>query len=475
MVKKYRYHIALFLIALISFSACKSTKIEPVVINGQEYISLKSFDICDNGKEDVTSEIQAILNTHRNVYFPKGDYRIDKSFRGKHNSQSLIITNNTSARKILFDKEARLIVKDDSGFVRAKSVVFKIYTESGSIDEVTIDGLTIWVDPQEVSKHITGIFAIENNGYAIKNLKLQNCSLYNMTGAGILTYAQRNEFTNIHTENCGSHGIGALNPYNLGKKHYLFIDGHTSINDKGCSIDFSGATPSDNSRLAKSDDKWTGIATNIKSINSTRGIKTAGYWNLKMENVEIRDPEHYGFFINKNAPGMSIHLKNFEVIGAGDVAFSLSGDTKLVGDSIRIFNCGGGINATRTEFHFNNLTIEGEGNMKFGMRLNNNGSVNDFSISGIKDEYAPIWIKGEVVKLTNGRIFNNNAPYGILVHKSPRDVEISNIEFGAGINKRSEGQDILVLQEKGKLKVADHTNGDKIKITNKSRIKIIEQ
>ena len=114
-----------------------------------------------------------------------------------------------------------------------------------------------------------------------------------MSGAGIVTYALKTTLNNIYTENTSSHGIGALNPYNLGKEHYLYIDGYTSVNDKAYSIDFSGTEHAQNRVAADPKDIWTGVAKNITSINSKRGIKTAGHWNLYLENVNVKNSSIY--------------------------------------------------------------------------------------------------------------------------------------------------------------------------------------
>ena len=430
-----------------------------------------------NGKNDDTKAIQNAFNHEKNVKFPKGRYLINSSSNGIHNAQSLIITNKTKVRNIIFEDGAELYIGNDFNFKGSKNSIIKIYTESGNIDSIRITGLKIFAENINYTRNHTGLFAIENNGFEIQNLEISKASFYNLSGAGIITYALKTELSNIYTENTSSHGIGALNPYNLGKEHFLYIDGYTSINDRAYSIDFSGTEHADNRKVADSLDVWTGIAKNIKSINSKRGIKTAGYWNLHMENVEIINSAVYGLFINKDAPGRKITFKNMTIDNSGDAGLSLSGRTGFEGQNLKLINCKMGAILQNVDVKLKNIYFDGKGNSQKGIRFQGSGIIEDFIVTGVKDEYA-VWITAKNAILKNGKIFNNDCHTGLLIHETPENVIIDNIVIYDERTNPIQVRDVMVLQKKGKIKIIEPALGlrdskyKKLNIENKSGIRI---
>jgi len=278
-----------------------------------------------------TDALQRAFNENTYVYIPKGNYAIRKTTqRAEHNPNALYITDRSKVRHIIFEDDAWLTVDDDRNFVGTKNNIIKLMPVSRSIDSFRIDGLNIRMDKQRVKTENTGFFACEKAGREIKRLIINDAQIINCTNLGLLTYAKSNYFKNIYTEGNLNHAIGARNPYNHGVLHHLEIDGHNSIDDGEYSIDFSGSSTNGDWTIANPGDRWTGKVSNVKSVRSKRGIKTAGYWDLEMYNIQVIEPKVYGFFINKSAPGTTIKIDSMLIRGArNEFAMSLSGVCNL--------------------------------------------------------------------------------------------------------------------------------------------------
>jgi hypothetical protein len=469
--------LLLYIIVLINVVNSCVVKDKELLVNNLKYRSVKDYGALGNGIEDDVSSIQRAFDMEENIFFPKGNYLIRSSFGGTHNPQSLIITNKSKVRSIEFEEGAQLYIGEDFAFEGIKSAVIKIFTESGDIKNLKINGLKIYSENISYTRAHTGVFAIENNGYEIHNLEINNASFYNMSGAGIVTYALKTTLNNIYTENTSSHGIGAVNPYNLGKEHYLYIDGYTSVNDKAYSIDFSGTEHAQNRVAADPKDTWTGVAKNITSINSKRGIKTAGHWNLYLENVNVKNSSIYGFFINKDAPGRKIVFKNLTIENSGDAGLSLAGKTGFEGENLTLINCKMGAQFQNVDANIKNLNIDGKGQSKMGLRFQGSGSVSDFTVTGINDEFA-VWITAKDATFKNGKIFNNDSSYGLIVHENAENIIIDNVEIYDDRSKPIQIKDIMVIQKAGKLKIIEpiidkrSNEKNKLKVENRSGIKI---
>lgn len=462
-----RIFISILIIFIINSCVSKKTFI---YVNGIKFATVQNYGAKGNGKNDDALSIQEAFQNEKNLYFPKGKYLIGSAFDGIHNLQSLIITDKTKARHIVFEKGAELYVKEDFPFNGIKNAILKIYTKSGDIDKIRIQGLTIFAENVSYSRAHTGVFAIENQGYEIKDLQIEDASFYNLSGAGIVTYALKTTLHNIYTENTTSNGMGSLNPYNLGREHYFFVDGYTSVNDKGYSIDFSGTEHAENRSIADPRDTWTGVAKNITSINSKRGIKTAGHWNLYLENVSIINPSIYGFFINKDAPGRKIKFKNMRIINSGDAGLSLAGNTGFEGDSLSLINCKMGAQIQNSDINITRMLIDGKGNAKMGLRFQSNGIISDFTVTGISDEYA-VWVTAKKATLNNGKIFNNNSICGLLIHEAAEKTIIDNVEIYDDRENPVQNKDIFVIQKQGRLKII---NSNEERTSKNRRKQIIE-
>lgn len=474
--------ISHFILVLFLNFNCSSSKRNFFVFENVTFESIRAHGAKGDGKSNDVLAIQNAFDKTENIFFPKGDYLIGSSSGGIHNPQSLLITNLSKVRKIKFEKGARLLIKSNFVSPISKNSILKIYTLSGDIPYLNIDGLEIYQEKEIILTQNTGIFAIENNNFSIKDLHVSNSSFYNLSGAAIITYALRTTLKNIYTENTSSHGIGALNPYNLGKEHFLFIDGYTSMNDKAYSIDFSGVESADNRSISDPRDTWTGVVRNIKSINSKRGIKTAGYWNLDLEDVSIINSSVYGFFINKDAPGRSIKFKNLRIENSANAGLSLVGKTKFEGDSLYLINCKMGAQIQNADVSIRNFFINGLGQAKMGLRLQSSGSITGFVVTGIVEEYA-VWVTGKNVTLKNGKIFNNDSSFGMIIHEKAENITIDNVVFFDDRLKTIQNNDVMVIQEKGNLRIVEVNNESnpnmqrakeirKMKIENRSGIKI---
>lgn len=466
-----------YIFILINVGNSCAVNDKKLLVNNLIYRSVKDYGALGNGIEDDVSSIQRAFDMEENIFFPKGNYLIRSAFDGTHNPQSLIITNKSKVRSIEFEEGAQLYIGEDFAFDGMKSAVIKIFTESGDIKSLKINGLKIYSENIPYTRAHTGVFALENNGYEIHNLEINNASFYNLSGAGIVTYALKTTLNNIYTENTSNHGIGALNPYNLGKEHYLYIDGYTSVNDKAYSIDFSGTEHAQNRVSADPKDTWTGVAKNIKSLNSNRGIKTAGHWNLYLENVSIVNSAVYGFFINKDSPDRKIKFKNLTIENSGDAGLSLSGETGFEGDSLTLINCKMGAIIQKQKVNIKGFYINGMGHAKMGLRFQGSGVITDFVVTGIEDEYA-VWVTAKEGSLRNGKIYNNNSSCGLLIHETPENIIIDNVEIFDDRSDPIQKKDILILQKKGKLSILDSNAGRKdpglrkMVIENRSGIKI---
>ena len=410
-------------------------------------VSVKQFGARGDGKTDDTPAIQLAFDQAKNHIFPAGDYLISSATSmGFHNPGALWITDKTAVRNVTFEEGARLYIDGEFQHDFTTFVILKVLAHEGDISRLTFNNLTMFAEPNIKGRNFTALKAIEHRGNHIKDLRIEKADLRNFAGGGIITYASKTTLKNIRTENMKSHGIGARNPYNLGEIHELYIDGYTSINDDAYSIDFSGTQIGNDASTADPRDSWIGEVRNVRSIGSKRGIKTAGHWNLLLENIEVIDSEIYGFFVNKDAPNHTITIRNLLVQNSGEAGMTLNGKANFVMENIRLVNCAEGLLTHNSKVNIKGLEIDGQGRTAKGVRISRDASIEDFTIDNVVGEY-PMWIIRGDVTLTNGTFRDNNGRYNLLVHKEAGAVVLDNVTF---INKKENllrKGNIISLQE----------------------------
>lgn len=441
-----RPHILVSIISLLlCISACK----QPMQTNSN-YISVKTYGAKGDGKTDDTQAIQNAFDASEYVYFPAGTYRIAAFSKTKHNPAALIISEAQKVRNIKFDDAAKLYLPAKLNWETESMVLLKIIAKKDGLPNIHIDNLSIEAQQRSDSdaRTVMGLKAIEDQS-TIQKLTINNGKITNMPGIALVTYATDNLITNLTSQNNRDGGIGALNPYNQGKVHQLVIENFTSLNDGGYGINFSGATDGQNRKLASDNDIWRGRATNVRCINSERGIKTAGRWDLELNDILIDGSEHYGLFINKDAPKRTINIDGLEIRNTKDAGISLSNKTNVNMRNVKILNCGKGLLTFQCPVRIDSLEIVGAKDANFGLRIANDTHISNFSISGFTEDYVA-WITGGNVTLENGRFFNNNCTYPLLIHEKAAKVTLDNITFDTP-TKRNNSANILSLQKQENL------------------------
>lgn len=381
-----------------------------------------------DGITDDRAAIQAAFQLGKIVTFPKGDYLL----RSKTQNNAFLLIDETNApQQILFEKGARLILAADVPNDYPKPPVLFILAEKGNIKPLTIRGL--YVDGAASQKRIQakGISAYELTGFNIEELILEDVYIENVGGTGIHTQALMNEFSNIRTTNCGKHGIGIVNTTNHGQLHYFYLDGHISMDDGAYAIDFSGLADKKEPKKAMAFDAWEGSAKNVQAIRPRYGIKTAGYWNLELENILIEGSDNNGFFLSKDAPGKQITVKNMRIVNAANNGLSLSGKSSFTGENISIIGCKVGLLIKKTDVVIDSLLIDGKYQNAAGIRMGRSSvTLRNFTIqNNAKADPYPVWINGSEVTLENGVFLNNASPYEIIIKEAAGKVQLKNLHF----------------------------------------------
>ena len=416
----------LFFGLLLLISSCKGAKdLVCQNVEGKQFISIISYNVEGGDTRDDREGIQAAFSREKRIYFPPGTYylkskTIDYAF--------LLWSDRSKVEEIVFAEGAVLKIHPNASTTYEKPSVIGIYANNGDVRKVSIRGINIDGNRENTKLKSTAILVYERAGYNVKRFIASDINIKEMGGGGIFAKALYNDLTNISTNNCGSHGIGSVNTTNFRQLHELYIDGYTSVNDGAYSIDFSGAENKSNRKLASSKDRWKGDVRNVKSIGSKYGIKTAGYWNLNLENIEIIDSENNGFYVSKDAPGMKVVVNNMNIKNVKGNGLYLGGETNFEGSNINIENCRVGLLVDKSKVEIDSITVSGGGISKVGFRISNNVSIENFEVSGITGDY-PIWVTGTNVDLSNGKIYNNNTPYSMVITESASDVELSNLDL----------------------------------------------
>ena len=470
-----RFLTAIIILLCLS---CSRKMTDFVNVNNEKFLSVVNFGAKGNGSSDDRLPIQNAINSGYNLYFPKGKYLLKS--RSTKNTM-LVIKDNNYPAKILFEEGAILIVSPEQPDDYPKTIVLGILTENRDISSIEIDGITILGNSDKHKILNTGITSYSRPGSQVRKLVIRNATFKDMGGSGIISYATKNYFNNIYTENCGSHGIGFNNIENPGILSYVYMDGHTSINDKAYSIDFSGKKDPENPLFAFPEYKWEGEVKNIYSKGSKFGIKTAGYWNLTLDSVIIEDSESNGFFINIDAPGSIIKASNMTIINSKGNGLNLDKKSHFIGKNIKIENAGLAINVVHASVDIQGLAISTDRQTSRGIRVQKTSpscTISDFSINGMpRDEEYPIRIKNARTILSKGKIYNNDSKYQILIYEGAGDITLEKLDFYDSRQKSKEVNGVLSLQKAGKTRIieCDFTGVKGKKIKDQHRKIIIEK
>ncbi|MFT6336927.1 MAG: hypothetical protein ACJATI_003688 [Halioglobus sp.] len=454
---------------LLCCAGCSRKSLKTIKINDNTYVDVTSFDVKGNGKQDDRVNIQKAINSNQNLFFPKGIYLLESY---SEYGGCLLIRKGID---LYFEKGA--ILKISKNFKQGKNpkpAVIFIEAKLNSVDKVIIEGLTIDGNNENHNMVTSGIVAYEYPSFNIKNLILSNVTIRNVDWCGICTYALNNNFYNISTSKCGSHGIAVNNTRNPFQKHYFYLDRYFSENDKAYSIDFGG----------KSEDfPFEGVVENVHSKNSKLGIKTAGCWDLELINVIVENPEFNGFYTNRPAPNNYLKLKNFKVINAKRNGFALSKAYNIEMDSCSAINCKMGLAIIDAIVKVNGLYIQGKKiGESYGIRVKSKKvEMFNFELSQIgKNETYAFWVDVEDGYFKNGKIHNNESPYGMII-KGKGNIKLEEVVFGDTNNRSSNKSEFGIYNDlnDGSIHLKDcqfnnilSTNKFKSKV---KRVKIIEQ
>lgn len=460
------------LLTVFVISCASSNKLK----SKRTFLSVKEFGAHGNGIKDDRKSIQKAFNYADTIYFPPGNYLLSSKSRS---SSILYIDERSKTTTLVFDSLAMLIVSKDLPKDYYKPAVLELRAKYGDIDSFSIYGLNINGNFKKNKLGILGIAAIEESRKSIKKLNLNDIEIFDVGHSGIHTQATRNYFTNIRTTNCGVHGIGIINPKNPHRSTHFYLDNFMSIGDRGYSIDFSGKKYKTNQRKLSHGEKYYGDVKNVISVNSASGIKTAGNWDLSMQNVKIIDSKNNGFFLNHDAAESQILLKNISIIGAKNNGMSLLRKGNLIGNNLKISGCKVGIKIGDCNVNIDSLLIDGKNQNAAGIRMgSSNVKIKNFEIrnNNIKDKY-PIWVSGSKVILENGKIEGNDSEFGLIIHEKARDVVLDNLKIsgnnlkGGILNIQKQGTTILKNTDLSNIKnsgLIDSNN--RIKIDQSSKI-----
>ncbi len=421
---------SIFLLLFISSISCATTQ-KWTLENGEKYLNVSTIGIIGDGKTDNKQAIEDALNRGGNYYFPKGNYLIN-SYTYVYNI--ICVNKNSTGIKLLFDENARVIMADNLIPKGAKGCLFSFISDKANIPFVEIKNLHIEGNKKHQEGMICGILAYEKDKYFIQNFDLQNVTVKNTSSSGIHTEALNNHFSKIKTENCGSHGIGINHTANPNVEHYFYLDGHISINDEAYSIDFSGPSDEKDEKKSKKEYFCKGTAKNITSINALYGIKTAGYWDLDLENVKIINSRNNGFVLSKDAPNKKVTIKNLHVIKCKGNGLYLPAKSNFYGENIKLDSCHAPLIIYNTKTKIKNLQIKndlkniaciqisGEDNPPIEIDsfvIENTNKENTYIISNFNNN----------LKLSNGFIQNNESPYFLYLSPTVKTCELSNMDF----------------------------------------------
>ena len=415
---------------VILFMACATTQKQKKT-NQELYINVNTVGIIGDGKTDNRIAIETALNKGGNYYFPKGIYLIS-SYTYVYNI--IRIADNTTGLKLVFEDGASLKAANNLISDKDKGCLLCFISAKADIPFIKIENLQIDGNKTHQKGMINGVMFYEQPNFFIREVSINKAYIHHTTGGGLHSEALYTNLKNIRTEYCGSHGIGLNQSYNQGTIHTTEIDGHFSMNDEAYSIDFSAPSDENDPKKANPNFQFKGIVKNITSINSTYGIKTAGYWDLEMQNVKIFSSKNNGFFLSKDATNKKVSIRNLHIAHCKGNGLFLAAKSIFWGENITIDSCNAPLTIYETTTDIrglkinNNLknivciTIEGE--------INQRVSIDSFAITGNnEDNTYLITTRNEASKFSNGFIKNNKSPYFLFVGEKVNTCELSNMTF----------------------------------------------
>ncbi len=415
---------------LLMLSSCKSKK--NIIVKEGEFVSVLSFGAKGNGSNNDRPAIQKAFDSGHNIYFPKGEYILKDKTEG---IGFLVINSKIYPNKILFDEGAWLRIDDNPPGDYFKPFTVFIYAKNGPINNISIEGLKI--DGNRSKHNLTnGGIILYSEKYLVSDIHLNNTKIKDCGGGGIAIEGHNIFIKDVETNNNGSHGIGINGSPR--QPYYVEIENHISIDDDAYSIDFSGPYDTTNPKETVAKYQFKGKLKNSKSINSLNGIKTAGYWDLEMENVLIDGSEYNGFFWSKNTPGKTVTAKNLTIKNCKGNGLYLAGEGKFIGDSITISNSKSVVNIEGTDVEIKGMNLNIDQNSIAGLRMGSSEVfIDGFKIKSTKtnDEY-PIWISGKKVTLMNG-IIDAEGWYTTIIQDNTGSVTFENVKFLSGTAGRS--------------------------------------
>ncbi len=455
---------------IVMFSCATKT---PFINTSRRYTDIHHFGAYGDGQHNDQPAIQRAFRSGANLYFPKGRYLL----KTKTDQQSLLlITERGTPRNITFAEGAILVVSPDQPKDYFKPAVIRVVALKRDIPYIRIEGLTIEGNRNKHSIKNPGLVVVDKPGTRVGKLILRNVTLWNLGGGGVHTQAMVNNFKHINCRNNGMHDIGIINYGHQFEVGTFYLKDLTSIDNDAYSIDFSG--PKDKNGKPYPGFAWRGSVKKVYSQGAKYGIKTAGNWDLKMEDVTVEGSDNHGFFINVDAKGHKIEAKHMILKNNKGNALNLRGITDFEGEDIYIENCGKGILDNQTNIVIRDLTIKAGPLSRLGIQIGggvHSAVIDGFQLSGFKPPVQyPVRIKGKHVVLKNGVLKNNQSVYEFLVYPEAGKVVLDDIKFEGHTNPAIITNGVRTLQEGGMLTL-EHVDfrrltgiavrGDKEKIT----------
>ncbi len=444
-------YISMIFLFQLLFS-CAPSIYQPDLARSDEFVNIKRYGVKGDGKTNDQPAIQIAFQSGHNLYFPKGEYVLKTKTEA---GAILLITEQGTPRRIRFAKGAIFVVAPDQPTDYIKPAVVSVEAKRGDIPFIEWDGLSIEGNRGKHKINNSGLIVLDHKGTKVERLILRNATVKNVGWNAIYSQAMHNEFYNIRTENSGLHGIALINYSHPKEVGTVLIDGFESKEDKGYSIDFSG--PKDQSGKPYSGYAWRAIVKHVSSFHSQYGIKTAGHWDIDMEDVSVEGSDNHGFFINVENRGHVIVVKNMSLKNNKGVALNLRGYGRFVGEDIRIENCGKGMLDGLTDIHIRDLQVKGGPLSRLGIQIGGpvkEAVIDGFTISGLPSivQY-PLRLKGKNIVLKNGVVKNNRSVFEILVYPEAGSVKIEDVRFSGSEDPLRLVHGIRTLQSKGKLEL----------------------
>lgn len=374
------------------------------------------FGVTGDGITDDADSIRLAFEAGVDLYFPKGTYKLCSAHPtefGIDHPYILKLSSINNGNTITWHEEAVMIVCDSfSSNINPIRIIEIRGDPASDVTEITLNGPRI--DGQNVIQNgtlsnprMTGIGVMDRVTYLsseMTDITINDAKVVNCTGHGIRSWgAKQVQINNAYTENIGYHGITAEDLKQDGKPIEFNINGHTSKGGSGHAIDWGGGT---NPNL-----RGFGTAKNINAESPQYGIKIAGNWDLEISNMNIKDSNVNGFWVNFDLPNINVSLSDVLIENAKNTGIRLKrGNFKLKNVTIlnskscnlvatrstldadglivitneAVNDCYGGIKLTLGESQFSNF--EFSSTLGLGQYLELNGTKANFNNGSI---YTP--------------------------------------------------------------------------------------